>query len=227
MRVKAAYGSDGMYFLFEVMDDQDVAWPNIYVNTEIEHFYPNFDAVQFFIDGRSVEEIFKKENLGLILSPHAAVTTTTKLYQCAMGTDNEVPSGLRRTIPDPWDMHAEYWVFGDARKYLGIEVEILRTNRLYKTQEWFVPWSELGLDSEPDAHTRLAFTPGYNDRDEDEHLTPMYNTSGGTNQNSNNIRWIGGGGPFSVPSWEFFRTEGKSLNPPYNWGEIELGAMVQ
>jgi pimeloyl-ACP methyl ester carboxylesterase len=94
-------------------------------------------------------------------------------------------------------------------------------------QEWFIPWNELGFDSEPDANALLAFTTGYNDRDEDEHLNPMFNTSGGTNQNSNNIRWIGGGDPYSVPGWEFFRTEGKSLNPPYNWGEIELGAMIK
>jgi hypothetical protein len=228
INVKATYGADGLYLLFEVTDDQDVAWPNNWVNTEKQDFYYNFDAVQFFIDSRPVSEMFKENNLSMILSTRRAVTTTTKLYQCVMGTDKVEPTGLIRSLPDPWDLSGQYWVFGDAQKYLGMEVEILRTNRLYKAQEWFIPWSELGFKAEPDANAKIAFAPGYNDRDEHEYLEPIFNTSGGTNQNSDNIRWIDGDDPFSQRLYGGgFQTQDRTLKPPYCWGEIELGSMVK
>lgn len=223
MIIKAAYGSDGLYLLFEINDDSDVAWPNEYLSTVKEYFYPHFDAVSFLIDRRPVKEIFDPKNRSLLLSPHSTITSTTKEYQCVTGTNKEKPKGFRRIIPDPWDMEPKYWKFEDAQKYLGIIVKNVKTNYFYKMQEWFIPWSEFGQDYEPKIETRLAFSPGYNDRDVDEYLPPSFNTSGGTNKNSDALRWI----QRKPKQWEFHPTEGNSANPPYNWGEIELGPMIR
>jgi len=45
MTVKAAYGADGIYLLFEINDDNDVAWPNEFAGTEKEQFYLNYELM--------------------------------------------------------------------------------------------------------------------------------------------------------------------------------------
>jgi hypothetical protein len=107
-----------------------------------------------------------------------------------------------------WD--GSYYDFRDANG----EIENIKTDYFYKAQEWFIPWSEYGagLDSEPVAGTRLAFSSGFNDRDEGEHFPPGVTSSGGSVKASNGLRWIDRTDPWGSP---------------HAWGEIELGAMLK
>jgi len=221
MNVKAAYGAYGIYLLFEINDDNDVAWPNQFAGTENEQFYLNFDAVDVIMDSRSVEQICNVENADMFFTRGFALTKTTKQYQVACGTQKERPSGFHRAKPDPWDMWAKYFTFDDARSQLGLQIENIKTGYFDKVQEWFIPWSEYGggLSEEPDTGNRLGFTAGFNDRDEGEHFPPGVTTSGGTVQASNSIRWINKSDPWGAGP--------ASGMPPYNWGEIEIGQMLQ
>ncbi len=221
MTVKSAYGADGIYLLFEVNDDNDVAWPNAMAGTENQQFYLNFDAVDVLMDSRSLEEISDTDNVDLFISRGFGLTASTKQYQIACGTAKEKPDGFIRSRPDPWDMAARYYTFEEAKKKLGLEVENIKTDYFFKAQEIFIPWSEYGggLDQEPDAATRLGFAAGFNDRDEGEHFPPGVNTSGGSVHASNAIRWIGRTDPWGVSPFR-----GK---PPYAWGEIEIGPMLE
>lgn len=221
MIVKSAYGADGIYLLFEVNDDNDVAWPNELAGTENEQFYLNFDAVDVLMDSRSVEEISDPDNIDLFFKRMFGLTATTKQYQIACGTQKERPTGFVRSRPDPWDMAARYYAFEEAKMKLGLEVENIKTDYFYKAQEIFIPWSEYGggLEKEPDAETRLGFSAGFNDRDEGEHFPPGVNSSGGSVHASNALRWIGKTDPWGVGP---FRG-----NPPYAWGEIEIGPMLK
>ncbi|MBN1998537.1 hypothetical protein JW935_13345, partial [candidate division KSB1 bacterium] len=217
MTVKAAYGSDGVYLLFEVNDDNDVAWPNKFTGTENEQFYLEFDAVDLVIDSRSVAEICNPENKNMFVSRSFGLTFTTRQFQVACGTEQERPSGFKRALPDPWDFYGTYFMFADAKAQFGIEIENIKTVYFNKAQEWFIPWSEYGggFSKEQDAGTRMGFSPGFNDRDAGEHFPPGVNSSGGSVKASNGLRWIGKANPWG------------SNKPPYNWGEIELGEMLE
>ena len=103
MNVKAAYGADGMYFLFVINDDNDVAWPNKFNGTQNEQFYLDFDAVDVIMDSRSIADICKPENHDMMLSKDFGLTSTTKQYQIACGAPKERPLGFRRSIPEPWN----------------------------------------------------------------------------------------------------------------------------
>jgi hypothetical protein len=221
MSVKSAYGADGIYLLFEVNDDNDVAWPNRLVGTENEQFYLNFDAVDVLMDSRSVSSICDPANIGMFFTRGFGLTVTTKQYQIACGTAKERPTGFVRSLPDPWDMAARYYTFEEAKKRFGLEIENIKTDYFYKVQEVFIPWSEYGggLPGEPDAGTRLGFAAGFNDRDEGEHFPPGVNTSGGSVHASNAIRWIGRTDPWGAGP--------AHSKPPYAWGEIEIGPMLE
>ena len=218
MQVKAAYGADGIYLLFIINDDNDVAWPNEFVNTENEQFYLNFDALDVLTDSKSVADISNPANRDDFVSPgNFGLTFTTRQYQVACGTEKERPTGFKRALADPWDFNGTYLTFPQAKAEYGIEIENIKTKPFYKAQEWFIPWSEYGggFESEPDAGTRMAFTAGYNDRDKGEHFPPGMNASGGSVKASNALRWIGQTDPWG------------SNKPPYAWGEIELGPMCK
>ncbi|GAH05164.1 unnamed protein product, partial [marine sediment metagenome] len=188
MRVKAAYGTDGLYLLFEINDDNDVAWPNSLVGTENQQFYMNFDAVDFLMDSRSTAEIADPANREMFITRSFGFTSTSKQYQVACGTGKERPTGFMRSTPDPWDMHAVYYTFEEAATQLGLQIENIKTDYFNKAQEWFIPWSEYGggLSGEPAAGTKLAFSGGFNDRDEGEHFPPGVTTSGG---NRSCLQW--------------------------------------
>ena len=221
MTVKSAYGADGIYLLFLINDDNDVAWPNELVATENEQFYLEFDAVDALMDSRSAEEISDPVNRDMFFTREFGLTVTTRQYQVACGTPKERPSGFQRSKPDPWDMDATYYTFEEAEEQFGVEIENLKTGYFYKAQEWFIPWSEYGggLESEPDAGTRIGFSAGFNDRDEGEHFPPGVNSSGGSVHASNAIRWIGKSDPWgNGPRYS---------KPPFGWGEIELGPMLK
>jgi hypothetical protein len=217
MTVKAAYGADGIYLLFEINDDNDVAWPNKLVGTENEQFYLNFDAVDVLMDSRSIEAIVKPENRGTFVSRSFGLTATTRQYQIACGTEKERPTGFKRGLADPWDFHSTYFTLDEAKERFGIEVENVKVDHFYKAQEVFIPWSEYGdgFASEPDAGIRLGFTAGFNDRDDGEHLPLGVTSSGGSVKASNGLRWIGNTDPWG------------SSKPPFAWGEIELGPMLR
>jgi hypothetical protein len=217
LTVRSAYGADGIYLLFEVMDDDDVAWPNVFAGTENQQFYLHYDAVDVLMDSRSMAEICRPGNEGYFFSRGFGITMTSTQYQVACGTEKERPEGFIRSRPEPWDMYARYYTFEEAKTRLGIEMEMLKTGYFNKAQEWFIPWSEVGagFDGEPDAGTRLGFTAGFNDRDKGEHFPPGRTSSGGSVHASNGLRWIGRTDPWgSGPA---------GSTPPYAWGEIELG----
>ncbi len=216
MKVRTAYGADGLYLLVVINDDNDVAWPNEFAGTENEQFYHNFDAVDLLIDSRSIKEISNPENKEMMVSRSFGLTTTTRQYQVACGTEKQRPVGFKRALADPWDFHGTYHTFEEATKQFGIQIENIKVDYYYKAQEWFIPWSEIGggLPGEPDAGTRIAFSTGFNDRDKGEHFPPGVTSSGGTLKASNALRWINKSDPW------------RSNKPPYNWGEIEIGEML-
>lgn len=217
MTVKAAYSAGGIYLLFEINDDNDVAWPNSFVGTENEQFYLEFDAVDILMDNRPVKIISTLEYKDHFVSRGFGLTLNTRQYQIACGTESERPTGFKRALADPWDFHSTFYTFKEAGEQLGVKVENIKTAPFYKSQELFIPWSEYGggLPSEPDAGTRLAFAAGFNDRDAGEHFPPGMNSSGGSVKASNGLRWIGKTDPWG------------SNKPPYAWGEIELGEMLE
>ena len=194
-----------------------MAWPNEFAGTENEQFYLNFDAVDLLTDSRSVAEICSPEGKKEFVSRDFGLTFTTRQYQVACGTEDCRPEGFKRAMADPWDFYSTYYTFKEAQDRFGIRIENIKTDYFYKAQEWFIPWSEYGggLEGEPPAGTRLAFTAGFNDRDEGEHFPPGVNTSGGTVKASNALRWIGRTDPWGTSE------------PPYAWGEIELGEMLK
>jgi len=217
MVVKAAYGADGVYLLLEINDDNDVAWPNDFVGNENEQFYLNFDAVDLLTDSRSIEVISDPANRDQFVSGSFGLTFTTRQYQVACGIEGDRPTGFKRALSDPWDFYGSYYTFSEAQSRFGIQIENVKTDYFYKAQEWFIPWSEYGggLSGEPEAGTRLAFTAGFNDRDQGEHFPPGVTSSGGSVKASNALRWIGNTDPWG------------SNKPPYAWGEIELGEMLK
>jgi hypothetical protein len=217
MKIKAAYGSAGVYLLFEINDDNHVPWPNRFAGTENQQFYLNYDAVDMMIDSRSVENISRVENADMFFTRSYGITTTSKQYQVACGTAKEKAEGFVRTRPDPWDMNPVYYTFPEAKSLFGIEIENLQTGYFDKDQEWFIPWSEygVGLTGEPATGTHLSFTAGFNDRDDGEHFPPGVTSSGGSIRASNSLRWINKSDPWN------------SGKPPYNWGEIVLGPLLK
>lgn len=220
LEVRAAHGSDGIYLLFSLLDDNDVAWPNAFTGTENQQFYLNYDAVDILVDSRPVSEICDPVNRSFFFSQGFGITSSSTQYQVACGTTKEPPEGFIRTRPDPWDMHAVFYTFPEAKSVLGVEIESLKTGRFTKAQEWFIPWSEYGagLEGEPVQWTRLAFTAGFNDRDEGEHFPPRVTSSGGSVHASNGLRWIGRTDPWGAGP--------ANADPPYAWGEILLGPML-
>ena len=217
MTVKAAYGADGIYLLYMITDDNDVAWPNEFAGTENEQFYLDFDVVDVLMDSRSVDQITSPEHRDMLVDRAFGMTFTTRQYQIACGTEKEGPAGFRRSLAEPWDFNATYYTFQNAKSEFGLQVENVKVDYYEKAQEWFIPWSEYGggFASEPDAGTHMGFSPGYNDRDEGEHFPPGRTSSGGSVKASDAIRWIGRTNPWG------------SSKPPYAWGEIELGSMLK
>ena len=217
LEARAAYGADGIYLLIEINDDNDVAWPNQFEGTEKEQFYLDFDAVDLLTDSRSVDEICDPAQRDQFVSRSFGLTFTTRQYQVACGTEAERPDGFKRALSDPWDFYGTFYTFEEAQSRFGIQIENIKTDYFYKVQEWFIPWSEYGggLAGEPAAGTRLAFTVGYNDRDEGEHFPPGVNSSGASVKASNALRWIGATDPWG------------SNKPPCGWGEIELGEILK
>lgn len=217
MTVKSAYGANGVYFLFIINDDNDVAWDNTFVGTETEQFYLNFDAVDMLLDSKSIEEMADPDAKDMFMSRGFGLTFTTRQYQIACGKEKERPSGFKRSLSDPWDFYSQYFTFEDAKAQLGMEVENIKLDYFHKAMEVFIPWSEYGggFDSEPAAGTRLAFTAGFNDRDEGEHFPPGRTSSGGSVKASNALRWIGKTDPWG------------SNKKPFGWGELELGEMLE
>jgi len=213
MTVKAAYGADGIYLMMRINDDNDVAWPNELAGTENEQFYLNFDVVDLMIDSRSVREISDPDKRDMLLSRSFGLTTTTHQYQVACGVPGNRPEGFKRALADPWDFHGTYYTFPEAREQFGIRIENISEGPFFKVQEWFIPWSEVGggLKAMPGTGAKVAFTVGYNDRDEGEHFPPGVNSSGGTVKASNALRWINRSDPWG------------SGTPPYNWGQLLFG----
>ena len=141
-------------------------------------------------DSRSVAEISNPANSDQFVSRSFGLTFTTRQYQVACGVESNRPDGFKRALSDPWDFYGTFYTFEDARARFGIQIENIKTDYFYKAQEWFIPWSEYGggLPGEPPAGTRLAFTAGFNDRDEGEHFPPGVNSSGGSVKASNALQ---------------------------------------
>lgn len=217
MTVKAAYGSDGVYILFDILDDNDVVWPNHYSGTQYEQFYLNYDAVDLIFDSRSLQDICSPEHTGLFISKNFGLTVSSTQYQIGCGSWNGKPGGFKRAIADPWDFHSTFFSFEEAQTYFGIRVENIKTGHYTKAMELFIPWKEFGseFNREPDPGSRMAFTAGFNDRDEGEHFSPGVTSSGGSVKASNSIRWIGRSDPWGTSK------------KPYAWGEIELGPVLK
>jgi hypothetical protein len=203
LKVKAAHSARGLYLYFEVMDNQ-------FMNASDDPAqYPNVDALDVLLDSKSSTALHDPSNVTQAINAGWDLYLTTKQYQIAFGRD-EVPAVMRRIFADPWDVVFNRVVpMAEVEACHGMHVRHAKISSLSRVQEWFIPWSEFGrpgdIAAEPPVGTRLAFAPGYNDRDPGS-------------ETSKELRWVDNTSP-----WVFSAT---SEALPRGWGDIEIGPMV-
>ena len=205
MLVKAAHSARGLYLYLEVTD-------NMFLNYDPTlNGYMNTDCLSVMLDSKSSAVILDPKNAHNYMNQGWGLYLSTVQYQIAFGNDAPPPM-FRFNYADPWDMNFKLETFANARARKGIQVRWVKLDRFRRVQEWFIPWTAIGqpgdLSAEPAIGTRLAFTPGYTDRDQggEDPGTPK------------NLVWIDHTSP-----WSFSAARG---DPPKGWGDIEIGPML-
>lgn len=197
MMIKAAYGAKGLYLLAEVVD-------NSFINAKTSWQY---DRVDLFVDNQSSKNIYSQDPAAVFFNPTSWQNTYTSVnFQVAFGADT-IPSQFLYNHYDSlyWDMTFNTVDMADARQTMnGFAVDIFPADTNSKAQEWFIPWSEVGVggtDGLPSFGTMLAFAGGYNDLDADHPEESAVNQ----------LRWVNKLDPYAPPD---------SLP---GWGDIFLG----
>lgn len=195
LRVQAAHTARGLYLLFVATDDE-------FLEPESDPSqYEQTDSLDVLLDARSSQAINDPANLGLAINPGWGLTLTSKQMQVAFG-DAEPPAVVRFLEPDPWDLSFGRVVhLKELQRAKGIEVRFAHLGPFRRAQQWFLPWSALGLPGEPEVGSRLGFAPGYNDRD----------SGSATKQ----LRWVDRSSP-----WACALSEGSG---PRGWGDLVIG----
>ena len=196
MTVKAAYSTRGLFLLYEVTD-------NRFSDPDLKS-YLAVDALDVLLDSHSSAYINDPANSKRFMNQGWGLFETTRQFQVAIGGAGQPPL-VMRNLAEPWDFNSNRLTPEEAKSRYGIEVRTVKLDRFTRVQEWFIPWSELGMEGPPSAGTRLGFAPGYNDRDPGE-------------STSKELRWIGKTSP-----WAHGVANGKA---PRGWGDIEIGPML-
>ncbi len=181
LNVRFAYSDSGVYILYEVRDDNWVAYLD-------QAEYKN-DAVELFGAQHSQQELYQ-EGAALmpcmndLATPHQLTEGHFQL-QVRFGGSQLVdkfnrnrwkPSLIGTSGYDCTTGHGDGLIeynsdltFEDAQALYGIRIEIILSDDAWRRQEWFIPWSSwgghAGLSGVP-ASNKVAISVGYNDNDD-------------------------------------------------------------
>lgn len=210
MTVRAAYGENGLYLLFDVIDDEfpgprsRFSWAN--------------DAVDFFLDRHSPEELYGDTAKYFFLKGSEAELTQSQIQFQHSFAEPESRDSVNIVIPRSDFKLEEYTgsagvaflsrriAVDDSGNAEGIRVETVVNNEMRVAQEWFIPWSMIRKEKgPPERGESMSLSMAYNDMDSDNSLM------------------VGKGGilPKKV-SWDGFRS-------PYDrgrdttWGRLRFG----
>ncbi|MBD3345577.1 MAG: hypothetical protein GF401_10995 [Chitinivibrionales bacterium] len=219
MDLMAAYGDRGVYFLFQVTDDdwQGLIYPEAYGN----------DACELFIDQHSSTELYGSIGSAAPLFIDLSMSQLTESFaqfQIRFGGSEPVENFRYNLFNihvagEPWLSNPENFVsyqtvrIDDAEALYGIRVDILDAEggvTSVRRQEWFVPWDVWGASpgvAPQSAGSELAMTFGYNDLDAAE---PNSFTA---------LRWRLPGDPFHKEANPISGAE-ESVDA---WGDIAFG----
>ncbi len=202
MQVKAAHSKRGLYLFFKVTDDR-------FLPVESDPWqYPFTDAIDVLFDSVSSATINDPANRIWFMNPGWSLYRSTKQIQVAFGR-HRLPTFLKRSFADPWDMTYRVTSMSGARKYHGIIIRFVRVDPRTRVQEWFLPWSEIGslgeLTEEPAVGVRLAFAASYNDTDD-------------SRAGVKRLLWVDNTSP-----WRSSAADGEA---PRGWGDIEIGPFL-
>ncbi|MBD3345576.1 MAG: hypothetical protein GF401_10990 [Chitinivibrionales bacterium] len=216
MALKSAYGDSGVYFFFEVNDDE-------WVDSLAEKIYGN-DAVELMVDRRSAEELYTQGTPYFVNVDYSQLTQSYMQVQVRFGASEPsnnasinwfdqamaYDSGL--TDPSGFVEFNRGLTLDSIAAQWGIKIEIIFSpidTPSVRRQEWLVPWDVWGGTpgiARKTAGSRFACAFGYNDMD-----------SGAGNHTA--LRWRNRTDPYST-----------DVNPATSdttsvdsWGDILLG----
>jgi hypothetical protein len=214
--VKAAYGSRGVYLLFEVKDNVWLGFVDVidYVN----------DAVEVYTEQHSSSDLYNNPTLFKAIDISQLTETYMQLQIRFGGTDpvqqfsynyyNPASVGSPLTNPPIFVLYNRNITFDEAEQAYGLKVELLPViagSENIRKQEWLIPWGIWGgpngtpLSTNPAPGTKLAFTFGYNDKDlVDEPLASA-------------IRWKNAAEPYTTGT----KSDGTTTTVD-SWGDMEF-----
>lgn len=162
--VKAGYGKLGIYLYCEVTDN---TWVDPVTGSEGW----GYDAVDLYFDNKSSADISSGGDAVMVNPSYGwSLTFTSQQVQVWMGS-TALPTTFRYSYYDElyWDWSRNEVEFATAATtYNGMAMEVVKVDDTHKTQEWFIPWSQVGVggvSGAKTAGTRFGFSGGYNDMD--------------------------------------------------------------
>ena len=214
--IKAAYGTRGVYILFEVKD-------NVWLGFVSPIDYEN-DAIEVFTEQHSSSELYANPALFKAIDISQLTETYMQLQIRFGGTDpveqfsynyyNPTSVGSPLTDPPTFVLYNRNITFDEAEQSYGLKIELLPTvpgQENFRRQEWLIPWGIWGgpngtpLSTKPAVGTKLAFTFGYNDKD-------LVDEAGATA-----IRWKNAADPYATGT----KTDGTTTTID-SWGDMEF-----
>jgi hypothetical protein len=214
--LKLAWGTAGLYVLFEVVDDTSFSYASAtdYMN----------DVLELFLDPHSGRQLYSADTHYFPDVDISQLTETYDHFQVRLGGNEPVeqfslnwwnPSvvGKGCTQPAQCVLYQRNLTFPEADQTWGMKIEIIpprgdETN--IPRQEWLIPWALYGQPpgngTPPAEGDRLAMCFGYNDRD--NAMEPSASA----------IRWRNAADPYTTatdPATDHTTTVD-------SWGEIEF-----
>jgi hypothetical protein len=214
--VKMAWGTAGLYVLYQVIDD---AWIGYVSPIDYEN-----DCCELFLDPHSAQALYGAGTPYFTAVDISQLTETYDQFQIRFGGNEPVeqfslnwwnPSvvGTGCTQPPQCVLYQRNLTFPEADLTWGMKIEIIppagnETN--IRRQEWMIPWALYGQPpgkaTPPAESDRLAMCYGYNDRDD------------GLEPSASAIRWRNASDPYTTaidPSTSLTTTVD-------SWGEVQF-----
>jgi len=216
IKLKLAWGTAGLYVLFEVVDDISVSYA-------IATDYMN-DVIELFLDPHSGGQLYSPDPRLFPDVDISQLTRTFDHFQIRNGGIDPVENfslnwwdtsaaGAGCTQPAQCVRYHRGMTFPEADLTWGLKIEIIppRGNETtIRRQEWMIPWSLYGSPpgkgSPPMENDRLAMCFGYNDRD--NAMEPSASA----------IRWRNAADPYTTATNPATNT----ITTVDSWGEIEF-----
>jgi hypothetical protein len=216
IKLKLAWGTAGLYVLFEVVDDTGFSYA-------IATDYMN-DVIELFLDPHSGGQLYSPDPRLFPDVDISQLTRTFDHFQIRNGGIDPVENfslnwwdtsaaGAGCTQPAQCVRYHRGMTFPEADLTWGLKIEIIppRGNEAtIRRQEWMIPWSLYGSPpgkgSPPMENDRLAMCFGYNDRD--NALEPSASA----------IRWRNAADPYTTATNPATNT----ITTVDSWGEIEF-----